>query len=128
MNSISENTAILILLVIFCFQILIYILTNKLYYLSLKTKIFLKTILENIYTCSLNKIKLKFNNVKAPALLITWSFLHLFFLVISDGNSKVFWPLDATPRLIKQYDFTEFLVYSILPWIYYLLKKNKETN
>jgi hypothetical protein len=49
------------------------------------------------------------------ALLISWTFIHLVFLIISNGDKKTFWPFDSQPILDSDYDITEFLVYVLTP-------------
>lgn len=68
----------------------------------------------------------------AVAVLVGWSFIHLIFLLISDGNKRVFWPFDDQPILDADYDITEFLVYVITPILvfatYLFLMKSGETK
>ena len=61
------------------------------------------------------------------AFIVGWTFIHLIFLLISDGNKRVFWPFDDEPILVSDYDKIEFFVYVFTPIIifstYLLLTK-----
>jgi hypothetical protein len=66
------------------------------------------------------------------AIIVGWTFIHFIFLLISEGNKRVFWPFDNEPMLISDYDKIEFLVYVITPilifLIYLLLTKSQKTE
>ena len=51
--------------------------------------------------------------------LIGWSILHTILFLLSDhyeSSSSYFWPFDDEP-LRNSYDFSEFAVYCIIPWV-----------
>jgi len=62
------------------------------------------------------------------SILFGWSLLHLILFMISKGSRDYFWPFDDEPSLKSDYDFTEFAVYGIVPWVifgvYRVLNKN----
>ena len=66
------------------------------------------------------------------ASIVGWTFIHLIFLLISDGNRRVFWPFDHEPILVSDYDKIEFFVYVFTPIIifstYLLLTKKTYVN
>jgi hypothetical protein len=57
------------------------------------------------------------------AILSGWSLIHLIFLSISDGRTSYFWPFDKDPSVTGDYDFSEFAVYAIIPWIVFGIYK-----
>ncbi len=63
------------------------------------------------------------------AILAAWTVLHVILLIISDGDSKYFWPFDEQPEIKSDYDISEFAVYGLVPWfgffVHRYLKKNK---
>lgn len=64
-------------------------------------------------------------NRKFIAIYLLWFFIHLVFLFLSDKEySEYFWPFEAhgylsgyVGSLNHAYDFSEFLVYAIGPFI-----------
>jgi hypothetical protein len=63
------------------------------------------------------------------AVLVGLTIINLIFLITSKGNIKYFWFIDYRSSIYDDYDFTEFIIYGILPWlvfiVYKYLKKNK---
>ena len=62
------------------------------------------------------------------AILSGWTILHLILLLISHGSTDYFWPFDIKPEIQTDYDFSEFAIYGLVPWVVFLifmfLKKN----
>lgn len=54
------------------------------------------------------------------AVLIGWTLIHLVLLFISDGSTSYFWPLDEKPEVKVDYDFSEFFVYGVIPWVIFI--------
>ena len=65
--------------------------------------------------------KLSDNERLTVAILSGWTILHLILLLISEGNTKYFWPFDEEPILKSDYDFSEFAVYGLVPWAVFLI-------
>lgn len=57
------------------------------------------------------------------AILTGWTLLHLVLVFISDGRTRYFWPFDTEPQLRADYDFSEFMVYGIIPWVIFIVYK-----
>ena len=55
------------------------------------------------------------------ALLAGWTILHVILLSISHGSTSYFWPFDQDPSLRSDYDFSEFAVYALIPWLIFLI-------
>jgi len=64
------------------------------------------------------------------SILIGWTITHLILLYLSDGRIKYLWPFDVDANLNADYDFTEFIIYGILPWVVFIIYKslNKEVK
>jgi len=66
------------------------------------------------------------------AIIVGWTFIHFIFLLISDGNKRVFWPFDDEPILVADYDKIEFFIYTLTPILifatYLSLTKNLITD
>jgi hypothetical protein len=69
------------------------------------------------------------------SILLGWLFLHVVLLIVGitqndyywgPSNTPYFWPFDE-PGIGNSYDFTEFLVYAIVPsisfFVYVILSK-----
>jgi hypothetical protein len=54
---------------------------------------------------------------KIVAILSGWTILHLILNFISDGSKTYFWPFDKDPGIKTNYDFSEFAVYGLIPWV-----------
>jgi hypothetical protein len=54
---------------------------------------------------------------KRVAILSGWTILHLILYLISNGSKKNFWPLEETLDIKADYDFSEFVVYGLIPWV-----------
>jgi hypothetical protein len=54
---------------------------------------------------------------KIVAILSGWTILHLILYFISDGSKTYFWPFDKDPGIKTDYDFSEFAVYGLIPWV-----------
>jgi len=67
--------------------------------------------------------KLNDNERKIVAILSGWMILHLILLIISDGSTKYFWPFDKNPGINTDYDFSEFSIYGLVPWVIFVLYK-----
>lgn len=65
--------------------------------------------------------KLNEKEKKIVAVLSGWSILHLILLLISDGSTRDFWPFDEGPVMKYQYDFSEFTVYGLIPWVVFII-------
>jgi hypothetical protein len=55
------------------------------------------------------------------AILVGWTILHLILFIISDGSTSYFWPFDEEPNIKFDYDFSEFAVYGLVPWIIFVI-------
>jgi len=55
------------------------------------------------------------------AILAGWTILHLILLLISDGSTQYFWPFDKDPGIKTDYDFSEFCIYGLVPWVVFLI-------
>ena len=64
------------------------------------------------------------------SILVGWTSLHIVLVLISDGSKNCFWPFDTEPTLKADYDFSEFFIYAIVPWIIFIVYKflNKTAN
>ncbi len=60
---------------------------------------------------------------KIVSILFGWTILHLILLLISDGSKDYFWPFDTEPSIKSDYDFSEFLVYGLVPWVMFFINK-----
>ena len=65
--------------------------------------------------------KLNDKERKIVAILSGWTILQLILLVISDGSTQYFWPFDKDPGIKTDYDFSEFAVYGIVPWVIFII-------
>lgn len=65
--------------------------------------------------------KLNDKERKIVAILAGWTILHLILLVISDGSTEYFWPFDKDPGIKTDYDFSEFAVYGLVPWVIFII-------
>ena len=57
------------------------------------------------------------------AILSGWTILHLILLFTSHGSTNFFWPFDTEPRIDTDYDFSEFAIYGLIPWIVFIIYK-----
>jgi len=65
--------------------------------------------------------KLSEKERKIVAFLSGWTILHLILLVISNGSTEYFWPFDKDPGIKTDYDFSEFSVYGLIPWLIFII-------
>jgi hypothetical protein len=57
------------------------------------------------------------------AILFGWTIIHLILFMVSDGSTEYFWPFDRDPKIEYDYDFSEFAIYGLVPWIVFVVYK-----